>query len=63
MPRKQGMNDTIVCAVVYYAWAAHAFSAEIKCQHCSFAVIMVIVFQHGDFVMTPLSHADCVVKY
>ena len=21
-------------AVVYYAWAAHTFSAEIKCRHC-----------------------------
>ena len=22
-------------AVVYYAWAARTFSAEIKCRHCS----------------------------
>ena len=25
----------IALAVVYYAWAAHAFSAGIKCRHCS----------------------------
>ena len=25
---------TIGRAVVYYAWAAHAFSAGIKCRHC-----------------------------
>ena len=24
----------IRCAVVYHAWAAYAFSAGIRCQHC-----------------------------
>ena len=24
----------IRCAVVHYAWSAHAFSAGIKCRHC-----------------------------
>ena len=33
MPRKLGGN--LRCAVVYYAWAVRAFSAGIKCWHCT----------------------------
>ena len=28
------------CAVVYYAQVAHAFSAQIKCQHCTIHVVV-----------------------
>ena len=34
MPRKLGGNRACGC-VINYAWAAHAFSAGIKCLHCS----------------------------
>ena len=30
----QGNWVTIGRAVVYYAWAAHAFSTGVKCWHC-----------------------------
>ena len=33
MPRKLG--GIMGCAVVYYARAAHAFSAGIKCRNCN----------------------------
>ena len=32
----------IVHAVVYYAQAAQAFSAEIKCRHCRWLSIQII---------------------
>ena len=33
-------------AVVYYARAAHAFSAGIKCRHCSYGMPFAHLFQH-----------------
>ena len=30
--------------VVYYAWVAHAFSAEIECRHCMYICMYVCMY-------------------
>ena len=38
--------------VVYYAWDAHAFSAEIKCRHCKCRVLEICSFKSNALVST-----------
>ena len=47
---------TIGCAVVYYARAAHAFSAGIKCGHCTLSSTMnsLMAWMHFGYCVTLL---------
>ena len=39
-------------AVVYFARAAHVFSAQIKCRHCRLASGMSKAFGHSTGILT-----------
>ena len=51
----QGNWVEIGRAVVYYARAAHTFSAEIKCPHCSYHLIILafLTAPWGSWALTP----------
>ena len=52
----RGNRITIRRAVVFYAWAAHEFSAGIKCRDCSYD-------SQGTWVLTVLGLLFCNVFY
>ena len=52
-------------AVAYYAWAAHTFSAGIKCRHCRWVGLeqFLNLIAYGTYTVCGLAHIEISFEY